>query len=438
MSLSDLISEVKNVIASQLRSREDLRVGLEVENLIYDQKISRIPVNPSTAFSTSDLKARLEDKNSEKRIPPTLTIEPGGQIEYASAPHKSLHDLASEWKVYISKLINVAEEENLLVSDFALEPIVPANHITILDHRKYKLMHKRFNETGSHGHEMMFNTASVQINLDYSSLEDAEKLAFVSDCLHPFIALIFANTPFYRGAPAGRNNMREIIWRNTDPSRSNCLFDHGITSTDGLLEKFVFYVLNTPTLFTLEKDGSFGTYEGVIGNWLSSLDSRGTLEPKNIMTALRQIFTQVRFKHVLEIRGPDRPPFGHELAPAAFFQGILRSPDTLEKVMEICAKWSSGDRNQLNELAQTIDLSCEVAGQTLQAWCEQFLSLALDGLTERGEKKFLEPFAEKFLTTGPFSLSIQTSFEKSGKSVEQFLKDRWEEQKSFLSDRTKP
>jgi len=163
----------------------------------------------------------------------------------------------------------------------------------------------------------------------------------------------------------------------------------------------------------------------------------GTLESNNIMTALHQIFTQVRFKHVLEIRGPDRPPFGHELAPAAFFQGILRSPDTLEKVMEICTKWSSGDRNQLNKLAQTIDLSCEVAGQTLQAWCEQFLSFALEGLTESREKKFLEPFAEKFLTTGPFSLSIQASFEKSGKSVEQFLKDRWEKQKDFLIEKTK-
>ena len=434
MSTSNIKSLVKNVIASQLRSQEDLRIGMEVENFVYTQEMNRIPVNPGSNFSTSDLKACLEDKNSEKGIAPTLTIEPGGQIEYASEPHGSLYDLASEWKVYLSNLINVAEEENLVVSDLALEPVVPPDHITIIDHRKYKLMHKRFNETGSHGHEMMFNTASAQINLDYTSLEDAEKLAFVSDCLHPFIALIFANTPFYRGAPAGRNNMREIIWQNTDPSRSNCLFDHGITSTDGLLEKFVSYVLNTPTLFTLEKDGSFGTYEGTIGDWLGSLDDRGTLESKYVRTALHQIFTQVRFKHILEIRGPDRPPFGHELAPAAFFQGILRSPDTLEKVMEICAKWSSGDRNQLNELAQTIDLSCEVAGQTLQAWCEQFLSFALEGLTESREKKFLEPFAEKFLATGPFSLSIQASFEKSGKSVEQFLKDRWEEQKDLLGE----
>ena len=75
-----------------------------------------------------------------------------------------------------------------------------------------------------------------------------------------------------------------------------------------------------------------------------------------------------------------------------------------------------------------------MAGQTLQAWCEQFLSFALEGLTESGEKKFLEPFAEEFLRTGSFSLSIQASFEQSGKSIKQFLKDRWEEQKDLLGE----
>ena len=438
MSPFELNSEVKKVITSQLRSMDDLCVGLEVENLIYDHEMKRIPVNPGTSISTSDLKVRLEDKNFEKGIAPILSIEPGGQMEYASEPHRCLHDLDNEWKTYIANLLHISEEENLIVSDLALEPVVPAGDITIINHMKYKLMHERFTETGTHGHEMMLNTASVQINLDYTSLEEAERLAFVSDCLHPFIALIFANAPFYRGEPTGSRNMREIIWRNTDPIRSNCLFDHGIKSPDGLVDNFITYVLNTPTLFTFEKDGSIGTYDGTLGRWLDSLGSRGELESGDVMTALHQIFTQVRFKHVLEIRGPDRPPFGYELVPAAFFQGILRSPDSLEKVMGICAKWSDKDRQQLNAMAQTLDLSYEVAGQTLRAWCEQFLSFALEGLADNREKQFLALFAEEFLSVGPFSLSTQASFEKSGKSVEQFLKDRWEDQKDLLKEITKP
>jgi gamma-glutamylcysteine synthetase len=106
--------------------------------------------------------------------------------------------------------------------------------------------------------------------------------------------------------------------------------------------------------------------------------------------------------------------------------------------MGICAKWSVEDRQQLNAMAQTLNLSYEVAGQTLRAWCEQFLSFALEGLADNREKQFLALFAEEFLSVGPFSLSTQASFEKSGKSVEQFLKDRWEEQKDLLKEITKP
>ena len=61
----------------------------------------------------------------------------------------------------------------------------------------------------------------------------------------------------------------------------------------------------------------------------------------------------------------------------------------------------------------------------------------MEGLAESGKEKFLEPFAEEFLTRGPFSLSIQALFEQSGKSVEQFLKDRWEKQKDLLGNKIK-
>ena len=61
----------------------------------------------------------------------------------------------------------------------------------------------------------------------------------------------------------------------------------------------------------------------------------------------------------------------------------------------------------------------------------------MDGLASFDEGEFLEPFAENFLNEGPFSLSIQKLFHKSGKDVKQFLFDRWSDQKDFLFDHTK-
>lgn len=436
MSHAELNSAVRDVIASRLRPRDGLCIGVEVENIIYDKHLKRIPVNPSATFSTADLKERLEEKNAAAGIAPTLSIEPGGQMEYASAPYCSLRGLADEWRSYLSHLLQIAEEEHLIISDFALEPVTPADDITIIDHRKYKLMYARFGKTGEFGHEMMLNSASDQINLDYTSPEEANRMAFAADCLHPFVALIFANTPFYRGEPSGRRNWREIIWRNTDPARSNCLMDHGIESADDLINSYADYILTVPTIFTFKRDGSVGTFDGSLGDWLASLSELGDLQSSDVMTALHQIFTQVRFKHILEIRGPDRPPFGFELAPAAFFQGILRSRKILEKVLGICVQWTASDRQQLNEMARTLDFSQTWGGKTLQSWCEQFLSLSLDGLEKTEEKTFLEPFVEQFLSNGPFSLAIQMTFERSGKSVEQFMEDRWAEQKESLKEIT--
>ena len=434
----EIAAAVKDAIASNLRKKSDLSIGAEVENIVYDDAFNRLPVNRGDAFSTHDLRDELECANAGIGIEPTLTIEPGGQMEYASSPKTTLQDLDREWRCYMNGFLSTAEDKKLIVSDFALEPVVPADEITIIDHQKYKLMYNRFDKTGSLGHEMMLNTASVQINLDYTSMEEAARLAFVADVLHPIATLLFSNAPFYKGKPAGSRNMREIIWRNTDPARSNCLIDHGISDVPTLVDDFGDYVLKTPVIFIFEKDGSVGTFNGTLGQWLSSLNNAGKMERNDVMTALHQIFTQVRFKHILEIRGPDRPPFGYELAPAAFFQGLLRSPSSMEKAMEVCSDYTASERTSLNSAVQTLDFEeSPVSGKTLRDLCEQFLQLALDGLSEDDRESYLRPFSDKFLTEGPFSLSTQEAFRKSTKSVVQFMLDRWEEQKEYLKDYTR-
>ncbi len=434
----EITTAVKGAIASNLRKKRDLSIGAELENIVYDDALNRIPVNRGNAFSTHDLRDELECATGGTQIESTLTIEPGGQMEYASAPHTTLRELDREWRSYMNGFLSTAEEQKLIVLDFALEPVIPSDAITIIDHPKYKLMHDRFAQTGRLGHEMMLNTASVQINLDYTTMEDAAQLAFVSDVLHPIVALLFSNAPFYRGKPAGSRNMREIIWRNTDTTRSNCLVDHGISYVPTLVDDFGDYVLNTSVIFIFEKDGSVGTFNGTLGQWLSSLNDMGKMERSDIMTALHQIFTQVRFKHVLEIRGPDRPPFGYELAPAAFFQGLLRSPSSLEKAMDVCSGYTASERTNLNSAAQTLNFEeSPMSGRTLRDLCEQFLQLALDGLSENDRESYLRPFADQFLMNGPFSLSTQDSFQKSEKSVAHFIRDRWAEQKEFLKNYTR-
>ena len=66
---------------------------------------------------------------------------------------------------------------------------------------------------------------------------------------------------------------------------------------------------------------------------------------------MRQIFTNVRFKDILEIRGADTPPFGYELAPVSFLKGLFRNEKSLEKLFDLCNNWKINDRLNLIELS---------------------------------------------------------------------------------------
>ena len=46
----NLASEVKNVILSSLKQPSDIKIGIEIENIIYDNKNQRIKVNPGINF----------------------------------------------------------------------------------------------------------------------------------------------------------------------------------------------------------------------------------------------------------------------------------------------------------------------------------------------------------------------------------------------------
>ena len=60
----NLVYEVKNVILSNLKKPSDIKIGIEIENIIYNDKNQRIKVNPSNSFSATDLINNL--KNMEK------------------------------------------------------------------------------------------------------------------------------------------------------------------------------------------------------------------------------------------------------------------------------------------------------------------------------------------------------------------------------------
>ncbi len=420
--------KLQSVILSNRVSAKKRRIGIEVECLFYDKHFNRIPVNKGSKYSASDLLVDILKETDES----SYSLEPGGQLEWASQPTKGLHDINKSLQKHKSRELSLCHENDLYVLDLSLEPLYSPEEIDLIDQNKYRIMDNRFRQAGQLGPWMMRNTTSIQINLDLASKKDAEEMAYISDVLQPFSSLLFANSPFMNGNSTKTKNVRYNIWSDTDPVRCGSLLEHGMDDSKYLLDKFSNYVMNVPAIFVYEPNGNASGFEGTLGQYLETCKNPGREE---ILSALHQIFTHIRFKHVLEIRGADRPPSGYELAPAAFWLGLLTGNKTREKVRDFANGFTLNDRNMLNRRAKKLDLNQKGPhDKHIGYWLEQVCILALDGLVERkewmgvkDELTFLDPYLNAFFNDGFMSLQCQKAYEKSGLTLNEFLRKRCEE-----------
>jgi len=427
----ELKEKIKNVILAPLETREDRMIGIELEDFIYDKKSRRIPVNPGSEYSASDLLKNLIDLQVNDKYKAYYSIEPGGQIEWASTPRRSLHDVQNELNSHQKRLNHLLTTYQLEKIDLAVEPIYLPNELDFIDQKKYKLMHELFIRTGKHGPWMMRNTTSIQVNIDIYSKTDAEEMAFLADCLTPFSVLLFANGPFMAGKPANNSNNRYKFWNDTDSSRCGNLFDHGIHSEDQLLDKFVDIVLDAPSIFTVSIGNDIKEFDGSLNQWLQTLDQSDMLDEHKINIALHQIFTHVRFKkHVLEVRGADRPPTGFEMAPAAFWVGLLTVDTIRDQLGKIFSHWSIDERKIANANACFLSPSnIGPAGKNMMEWINIFSVLAIDGLKIRSESLHIDneqdlftPYLNMINKRGIPAIFMQDNYDNDRKLLFEFLR----------------
>ena len=76
---------------------------------------------------------------------------------------------------------------------------------------------------GKRGLDMMYRTATIQVNLDFADEADMVKKFRVSLALQPVATAIFACSPFTEGRPNGFLSMRSEVWRDTDKARTGML-----------------------------------------------------------------------------------------------------------------------------------------------------------------------------------------------------------------------
>ena len=424
MNLQD---KIKSTILSNVVPEKERKVGLEIEGLYYNNQFRRLPVNTTNEYSASDLLADANDLLKPDDVF-SYSLEPGGQLEWASGPAVSLWDIEAQYNRHLSIENQLCANHDLGRLYLSLEPICTPDDIDLIQMNKYQLMNDLFRQSGKFGPWMMRNTTSVQVNVDFTSEEDANEMAFVADAIQPLFSILFSNTPFMNGAPVGTANMRWRIWEDTDPGRCGSLFSHSITNPHQMVDEYSNWIQSVKTIFQYTPDGDAIAHEGSLKKMI--MDNPDETE-YHIVSALHQSFTHVRYKSVLEVRAGDRPQKGYELSPAAFLLGLLTAPSTRKDVFEIVKQWSDLERKQLDQTAK--DISFENIGPnntTVGDWLSTLGGFSLRGLDERSaffniksERPILEPILNNLLVNGPKTKQIQNAYKKVGGPLDRFLLD---------------
>ena len=424
MNLSD---KIKSIILSHIVPENQRQVGLEIESLYYDAPFNRLPVNQTNSYSATDLLLDIQNSCLDDDLF-SYSLEPGGQLEWASAPAISMWSLQKQFDRHLVLEDKICNKHNINRLHLSLEPFCVPDDIKLIESKKYKLMHALFTKTGDLGPWMMRNTTSLQLNIDYTSKQDANEMAFLADSIQPLFSILFSNSPFMIGEPVGSQNIRWKIWEDTDPMRCRSLFSHGIHSLDQMVTDYAKWLQRVPTIFEYIPNGDVRAFEGSLGEMIMShpdeIESR-------ILSAFHQSFTHVRYKTVLEIRSSDRPNRGNELAPATFMAGLLTSKKIRSQLLKIVSSWSNMDRAQLIDTAYELSYSnIGPQGKPIGVWLETLSSLALEGLDERSsyfninnERPLLEPLLNNILMNGPMTLQTQQAYKQSGYSLHHFLMD---------------
>ena len=98
---------------------------------------------------------------------------------------------------------------------------------------------------------------------------------------------------------------------------------------------------------------------------------------------LSTIFTEVRLKKFIEVRGADAGNWRRTCALPAFWVGILYDNEVLNKALQICKKWNYEDVERLSLNVAKKGLNASINNYEVKELAEEFINLSIIGLKKR-------------------------------------------------------
>ncbi|HMQ11476.1 MAG TPA: glutamate-cysteine ligase family protein [Oligoflexia bacterium] len=407
VSQSGPIENVDNLLEifiNGAREPKNFLVGLETEKIgVYKDTLQAIPYLGDKGIEI--ILKTIADQDHWKKIydqehlialekdGQAITLEPGGQFELSGSAHQSVADVAHELGQHLKLLCRISTPLDIAWLGIGIQPVSTIDQISWVPKSRYKIMKAYFERVSPGGLEMMKLTASSQVNLDYSSEEDAAKKIRVGSVFGVLASALTANSAIEQGQKNGFCSRRLKVWQKTDKQR--CGIPKFFVDGSFSFEQYRDYAQDIPMYF-LYRNGAY--QDATHQTFAQALKSGQVLTQSDWESHLTTLFPDVRLKNHLEFRTADASSKKLSIAITAFWMALLYNKSLLEEAHSFSKKVS------LETLYTSID---DVALKGMQAslgkikildWANEYINhcmLAMDKvLYNEGMSDYLFPLRE--------------------------------------------
>ena len=397
------VRDLAGWFAAGSKPRDQWRVGTEHEKIgFYHAGHAPPPYEPNGIGALLEGLAargweRIEDAGrliGLKRGNASVSLEPGGQFELSGAPVSRIQETEAELEDHLNDLRAVAEPLGIGFAGLGFHPTATREAMPWMPKSRYAIMREYMPRVGDMGLDMMLRTATVQANLDFGDEPDMVEKLRISLALQPLATALFANSPFREGEATEYRTLRGHVWSRTDPDRTGIpavAFESGFG-----FERFADWVLDVPMYFVM-RDGKF---VDATGTTFRDFMARGLPKDPTIRATMGDwadhvttVFTDVRLKRFLEMRGADMGSAAMVSALPAFWVGLLYDDAAQKAAAALVRGWSVAQLQALRADVPMRALDAVIGGLTLREVAREVLVIARDGLRARGhgEERFLVP-----------------------------------------------
>ncbi len=373
--------------------RGDFRVGIELEYFpVRRADLRMVPYGAQpgiqTVLETMAASGRWEPINEGdlivglSRADGHVTLEPGGVIEYSTAPAETIDATRALVEAFLGEIASVMAPLDLALLPVGFHPIDAPDDVELVPKDRYRFMYDYMPRVGGRGRWMMKVTCAIQVAIDFDSERDAMRKLRLAAGLTPLLVALSANSMAREGRVSDRASNRAHAWLDTDPAR--CGFQPFVFDENAGFRDYVEWALDAPVYF-VTRDGrqiplGEHAFRELLAGRVRDRDG-GTIEPTAADWDLHlgTLFPWVRMRHFIEIRSFDMTPWSLALALAALVKGVFHDRDALVRAETLAAPDRRAADNLL-DAAIARGLDGETAGRSLRSDARELLRAARRGL----------------------------------------------------------